>query len=416
VPGPRRHPRLRPTNRSGGVSRRARRPVGPTRRRCLYTRGRRHLPAAGILAVVAACALPPPEPAPVAPPATDIETTFFLIGDAGAPDPSGDPVLRALQADLSTSPATAMAVFLGDNIYPRGMPPVGAPDRQEAERRLSIQIDAVLASGARAVFIPGNHDWNYGGDDGRQRVRAEEAFGTERGQGHAQFLPGNACPGPESLDIGAHARLVVIDTHWWMREAFDSAAALADCPTPSREAVLDSLSSLLDAGGRTVIVAGHHPIETYGTHGGFFTFRQHVFPLTEVKPWLWVPLPIIGSAYPIVRRLGISNQDISGSRYERMRAELDSVFRTAPPLVYASGHEHTIQVLQAAGARYQVVSGSGYFGHASPVTRGAGTLYHTAGRSGYVRLDVQRDGRIRLAVLVVDRNARRSEPWSMYLE
>lgn len=372
--------------------------------------------AAILIVVAGACALPPPEPIPQVPPVTDAESTFFLIGDAGAPDPAGDPVLRSLEADLAAAPSTSMAVFLGDNIYPRGLPPAGAPDRQEAERRISVQIDAVVDAGARAVFIPGNHDWNFSGDDGRQRVRDEEMFATERGQGHTRFLPGDGCPGPAFIDIGTRARLILIDTQWWLREAFDSTAALADCPTPSRQAVLDSLTTLLDAGERTVIVAGHHPLDTHGTHGGFFTFRQHVFPLVDVKPWLWIPLPVIGSAYPIARMLGISDQDISGSRYRRMRAALDSVFRTSPPLVYASGHEHTIQILEAAGARYQVVSGSGYFGHSSPVTRGDGTLYHTSGRSGYVRVDVQRNGRVRLGVVVVGRDGRRSEPWSMFVQ
>jgi hypothetical protein len=83
---------------------------------------------AAALAATAACtpALEPATlvPAPVAP-KDSIELSIFLIGDAGSSAYDGEPVLQELahQSD-SLRPVRQFVVFLGDNVYPRGVPPV----------------------------------------------------------------------------------------------------------------------------------------------------------------------------------------------------------------------------------------------------------------------------------------------------
>ena len=69
---------------------------------------------------------------------------ILLIGDAGNPIKEGqEPVLSALQKQLSIYPSKTTVVFLGDNIYPDGMPPKQSPERKEAERRLNEQIKTI---------------------------------------------------------------------------------------------------------------------------------------------------------------------------------------------------------------------------------------------------------------------------------
>jgi len=99
----------------------------------------------------------PEPPAPAADPAT-IETTVFLIGDAGAPHDQ-EPVLIALEQQVTEAPGTKLIVFLGDNIYPMGLPDTGAAGREGA----STQLGALWAGGTctlpRTIFFPANHDW-----------------------------------------------------------------------------------------------------------------------------------------------------------------------------------------------------------------------------------------------------------------
>ena len=73
-----------------------------------------------------------PGTAPPAPPA-EIDVSLFLIGDAGAPaaPPDSEPVLMALRAAAASAPHPVI-VFLGDNVYPDGMPDSATPKRRAA--------------------------------------------------------------------------------------------------------------------------------------------------------------------------------------------------------------------------------------------------------------------------------------------
>jgi hypothetical protein len=74
-------------------------------------------------------------------PASEIETTLFLIGDAGEPDPHevGAP-LDSLAAQAAVAPERTIIVFLGDNVYPGGIPAEGAAEWADARRRLEEQV------------------------------------------------------------------------------------------------------------------------------------------------------------------------------------------------------------------------------------------------------------------------------------
>jgi hypothetical protein len=364
----------------------------------------------------AACAktvheVTPPVPVPAV---ERIEVSLYLIGDAGAPADSGEPVLQALRTDLLAHPGEKLVVFLGDNIYPKGMPEADAPDRAEAERHIIDQIQAVIDGGARAVFIPGNHDWQQGGTDGWWRVHRQVEFIN----GYApevEALPLNGCPGPVARDVGSRLRLIMMDTQWYLHGG-PKPGAWSPCRVQSPDVLGDSLrAAVARAEDREVIIAAHHPLRSNGPHGGHFTVKQHIFPLTEGASWAWLPLPIIGSLYPLSRQWGISSQDQSGKHNKRMVAAFDSAFAGQPPLVYAAGHEHNLEVLEGESASYLLVSGAGIYDHASSTAWRDDTRF-AAQEAGYMRLDVPRSGPIRLAVVTVDETGQGTEAFSLYLQ
>jgi hypothetical protein len=356
-------------------------------------------------------------PAPV-PGADEIETSLFLIGDAGAPLP-GDQVLAALRAQMEQQPERSVAVFLGDNIYPLGLPDTAADDRAEMERRLMEQIDAVLESGGRGIFVPGNHDWIRGREGGWEAILRQERFVIERGAPDVVWLPSGGCPGPVSVDLGERVRVVAIDTQWWLNKHAKPKHPYSSCPADAKWEFTDSLrAEVRRAGDRHVVVAAHHPLATGGTHGGNFTVKDHIFPLTVAVKWLYLPLPIIGSAYPIARQSGISDQDMSGKLNRQMRDSIETALAVHPALVYAAGHEHNLQVIDGRDeqhAKHIVVSGAGYFAHTDRAPYIDGTRY-AAAASGFVRVDFLRDGRARLGVTTVDEEGRTTEAFSMWLD
>lgn len=385
-------------------------------------RGRRRVAAlASLWLAVAACgsngqarslgAVVPP----VSPESVDV--TLFLIGDAGAPAPPPDsePVLVALRTQAAAA-ANPVVAFLGDNVYPHGLPDSANPKRAEAERRLNAQVDVLRASGARGLFLPGNHDWDRQSAEGWDAVRRQDRYLAALRDPEVAFLPADGCPGPAVVDVGRTLRLVVLDTQWWLHGGAKPTDPTSSCPADSEPEVVSALrAALAGAGSRRVAVLGHHPLESGGHHGGHFGWGDHVFPLRALKKWLWVPLPVIGSAYPLARKTGVTNQDASGPAYRRMRAALETAFADDPPLVYAAGHDHNLQVLAGTSARYLVVSGAGVFGHRSWVSWRDSTRF-AAQESGYMRLEILSDGRARLAVTVVDRTGRAEEAFSLWLD
>jgi hypothetical protein len=367
-------------------------------------------------AAVALGAAPPPTSLPPAPDPAAVAETLFLIGDAGDPAPGGEPVLIALRRQLERSSARATVVFLGDNLYPAGLPPPEDPTFAEMARRIDDQVDVVEGTHARAVFIPGNHDWERGGRDGWAAVRREEHRVEARGGPDVSFLPNEGCPGPEVLDAGERLRLVALDTQWWLHRYDRPLHPAESCPTDAKDEIVDALRRALEsAGGRDVVVLGHHPLQSGGPHGGNFGLRQHLFPLTEWKRFLFVPLPVIGSTYPIARGAGISPQDIPSDEYGRMREALAGALSGHWPLAYAGGHEHILQVIESPRWGRVLVSGAGIYGHHTYVRSVEGSLYRSS-RAGFMRIDFLRDGRRRLGVVEVGRDGAGREAYARILE
>jgi hypothetical protein len=373
---------------------------------------------AAVLAGTVACSSPlaPATPVPAPLPARDsLEVAIFLIGDAGSAAYDGEPVLQelALQSD-SLRPAPQFVVFLGDNVYPRGVPPLGHPDREDAEKKVAAQVLAIRKGSAQGLLIPGNHDWDRQGRDGWNAIRRQDTLVRKFGGSDVRLAPSGGCPGPDVVDIGEHVRLIAMDSEWWLHNDVKPYGESSPCPTRTYDEVADSLAGALrDKGERHAIVLTHHPLRSGGIHGGSFTLGDHVFPLRNFKRWLWVPLPLVGSIYPFARQMGISNQDVFGKKYREMRWAFERVFRRYPPLVVASGHDHHLQVIRGGrpditNAAYQLVSGAGILGHAAVVRDVDGSLFKREA-AGFMRLDVTRDGRVRLSVTTVVPQGERPE-------
>lgn len=319
----------------------------------------------------------------------------ILVGDAGAPETDEpDPLLATLRHHAEAAGPNSAVVFLGDNVYSDGLPPEDDPRRPEAEARLQAQIDAVSGIPGRVVFIPGNHDWNHSREGGLEQVRIQEDF-VEAALGEGTYLPSNGFPGPVAVDLTDDLRLLAIDTEWWLGQY---ARAVGDDPEAGASVGTDDdfLLALHDAveraGDRRLLVVGHHPILSEGDHSGAVPPERHLFPLLALHPKAYVPLPFVGSlAIGVKRFQGEDHQDLGHPRYRDLRAGLAEIFAPAEGLIYAAGHDHSLQYIEAIGSRTalrQLISGSGSEGD-FVVPRDA---LFTASTRGFVLLDYYEDG------------------------
>jgi hypothetical protein len=323
----------------------------------------------------------------------DIETTLFLIGDAGEPDPRvSGAALDSLTAQAAIAPERSIIVYLGDNVYPNGIPEEGRAEYADARRRLEVQVAAV-PRGARAIFIPGNHDWAGMGPFGLYSVRLQERMITSLAGGRdLRQIPGNGCPGPVALDIG-RLRFIVLDTQWWLHE-FIVRDAESKCPTTPAE-VTAALREQIRAKqeGRVTIVAGHHPLMTGGEHGGY-----------------------CGTSGPFHRLAG-SSQDILSGLNRTMRDSVESAFSAQPPLAFVAGHDHNLQVLKGGpNVHYLLVSGAGSQAKVACAVRLRESYYVAHHRNGYMRVDILPKKGVLLRVFQYARDGSGGLSYSRWLE
>ena len=341
--------------------------------------------------------------------------SVLLVGDAGEPVRNVAPIFNAIAREARDARDRTTVIVLGDNIYHSGLPPEGDPTRQESVERIEGQVLPLKASGSSALFIPGNHDWHEGsGGNGWETVKRQGEYVERIGGPEVRFRPIGGCPGPDIEDgLVRGLRVVVLDTQWWIQNGPKPQNPGSSCPAATDAEVQSALrSALVPDDGRPVIVVSHHPPISGGGHGGHFTKRDHLFPLRAWKGWMWLPLPVIGSLVPLYRSLGGYPQDTPAAVYEHMLSVINPVLREHPPLAWAAGHEHGIQILNGDGlAKRLIVSGAGAFHHTRPPVWLATTNF-ASGEPGFVRLDMSLRGTGRIAALTVKDDSQTVERYS----
>jgi UDP-2,3-diacylglucosamine pyrophosphatase LpxH len=327
--------------------------------------------------------------------------TVFLIGDAGeTPLDRPEPNLVLLQRQLKEAGEQSAVVFLGDNIYPKGLPDSGDVYRPLAEQFLINQLKTVKDYPGDIFFIPGNHDWDRSGRSGWRNLQNQEEFVEQYLDRGNTFLPDGGCPGPVEVQLTDELTLIIVDTQWWLHP-WDKPGRDSDCDAKTTNELLLELDDIIKRNeDKSIIVASHHPMFSYGSHGGRYTWRQHFFTLTDLNKKLYFPLPIIGSIYPLYRRLFGSQQDIAHPVYRQMTQSLRDVFRQHPNLIHAAGHEHSLQYIAEDGVHY-IVSGSG--SKRDFVSPGRNSPFALSSR-GFARIDYLANGDVFLEFWVPDAN------------
>jgi hypothetical protein len=301
--------------------------------------------------------------------------TFFLVGDAGNgvfKDSLNDS--NALGNRLNKADKNSTLLYLGDNIYPSGMPNCKDKNRNEAESKLQEQINIASTFKGKTIFIPGNHDWYSNGNEGlkRQQEYVESKLGKK------SFLPKNGCP-IESIDITEDITLIIVDSQWYITNWDNHPTINENCEIKTRNHFLDEFrSEIKKARGKTTIVAIHHPMFTNGPHGGKYSFKSHMSPF-----------PILGSLKNLLRKTtGISNADIQNTHYNELKKYLTAAAQQNDNVIFVSGHDHSLQYIVKNDIP-QIISGSG--SKVEPVKSTDGSVYAHA-VNGYAILEVFENG------------------------
>ena len=234
-----------------------------------------------------------------------VDRTFYLLGDAGNSEmgQSTEGIKLFKKFLDKANDDSSFAIFLGDNIYPVGMPPKGTEERPLAQHRLDAQVETFDNYSGTPIFIPGNHDWY---NDHLHGLNREEEYLKEVTGLDDIFLPKDGCP-LVSYDINESVHLIILDTQWYLEDWDKSPKINDNCDNiKDREKFFIELEGEIKKNQqKTLVIAMHHPMYTNGVHGGKFAIDKHLFPSQQK-----IPVPILGSLVTQIRTQGgVSKQD-----------------------------------------------------------------------------------------------------------
>ncbi|WP_192820999.1 metallophosphoesterase [Rufibacter sp. LB8] len=331
------------------------------------------------------------------PPASQRRHSIALVGDIGNAGPlEKDPVLKSIRAWQQEAGDQSTLIFLGDNIYPVGVPPEGHRHHARAMERLQYQFELFKSYQGKVIYLGGNHDWNKGRRNGFTYMLRQQEIITQHLNDPLAYLPQGGCLGPVTWEINEQVLLVIINTQWWVQRGFKPLGPQFGCDYASSSEFFEAFEKLLEANKhRFIVLAGHHPLYSNALHGGKFTVKQHLFPLTFVHKRALVPLPLVGTMYRLYRQYVGAHEDMSFPPFKRFRKKLLKILHRHSPVFYVAGHDHNLQYFQVKGNHY-AVSGSG--SKTSFVAKGGKATFSHENK-GFLVLDHYQDGTIWLRVL-----------------
>lgn len=322
-------------------------------------------------------------------PDSPVDFTFFLIGDTGdIPMDETLPSLDGLKELIAEYGEKSAVVFLGDNIYPVGMPEKGDLTYDRAYHRLSMQLEALKDYKGHAYFIAGNHDWYEYEELGirRQERIVDSTLRTYSLANNNFFRPDSACADPQIIELTSTTNLLLMDSQWLLAESRDSTYRY--CEVHNTDQFFEKIEELLAKyKDEIVLVSLHHPIYTYGHHGGKNSLVNSLFPLTWRYKYAFLPMPILGNVFNLLKSY-ISPQDFRNKYYKDYRIRMLSALVKNGKHIVAAGHEHNLQYIEYHDQVF-VVSGAGSKKNGAALGRGS---KFCVGNHGFVQVDIHRNG------------------------
>jgi predicted phosphodiesterase len=336
----------------------------------------------------------------------NLQYEILLIGDSGnIKRKQPDELLELMKVHLPTSENSAV-IFLGDNIYPKGLPAESDFLREDAESVLRIHHEALKGFKGQVLFISGNHDWNKGKSDGLEYVLRQQTYVNQLFNNNYNFLPLNGCPGPTEVNINENLTIIAINTQWWVQKGEKPLGKSNGCGIETEEEFFEKLELILEQNKhKRVLVIGHYPIYSNSLHGGKYKIRHHLFPFTIYKKNAFLLLPLVGSLLPLYRKYFGAREDLSHHKFKVLRKRLKAIFRKHPGLIYAAGHEHNLQYIEKYNNNF-LVSGA-----ASKATYVLDSKYSKFGISakGFFKLKFYDNLKVKTEVLILDEDNKDGE-------
>jgi len=312
---------------------------------------------------------------------TELSYSVFLLGDSRSTY-TNDTLLAVLDSKLSEAGENSAVIFLGDNVYPNGLPDSTDKSWDIAEKSLRAQLDILKDYDGQIIYIPGNHDWAQGRKEGLEYVKNQRKFTENYLDQSKIFLPKKGRPGPTEVHLTDDIVVILIDSYWWFHENDKSYSGIID-EGDFFVQIEDAISRNRD---KKIIFAAYHPLYSVGNYGGHFNAADNFFPLLEVNRALYIPLP--GFLYTGYRKFLGGRGDLAHPQYKLLIESLLETFEGHGDIIYAAGHENNLQYAEKESIHHIV---SGATGISTHVAQNKKTDFAQS-QTGLARLDFYSNG------------------------
>jgi hypothetical protein len=279
-----------------------------------------------------------------------VAQVIYLIGNTGNNKKQVDyQALKGMINHLKSEQDSSTVLLLG-NLFHRGFFPEGMNHPEQFLDSIKlVNILKEINNYSDKVFVnPGRFEWTLARRSGYQcAVTYEYLIENYLFKGNT-FLPDKGCPGPEEIEIGNNTVILFIDTQWWLnRELWNVDWQNQDCGVESPGDLLVLLKDAINRNeGKHIIIAGHHPILSYGKHNGHLPGYIHVSP------------PVFGSIHVLYKNVVGYSDDFANPTYKSLIRGLKAIFEGNQDIIYVSSHENSLQYINEKNI-YQIISGTG---------------------------------------------------------
>ena len=327
-------------------------------------------------------------------PTSELEFSAFMVGDLGYDYDRGLTTLGSMIEEMPDGDDRSALLLLGDIVGKKGL-------EKDADEDDTAYLDEVIN---RLQRVPGKIFYTPGENeiarDGQfSRLDRLEEYVDDHSEKEIRFMPNNACSGPDDEELLDRVGLIGVNTAWYLADWDRDEEVSEGCDFTNRDAMTFALADEIKGYRDQVkIVMMHHPLQSNGNRGGQYSLRQHLFPLTDLVPGAYVPLPIVGSIFRFIQGVGGGEQDVNSLRYQEYVRKVEAGIDDEVNVIFVSGHEHNM-MLNHEEEYINIVAGSGS-------VRGPGIGGNDAnfvqGAVGYGKLDFYEDGSIYLGFYTVD--------------
>jgi hypothetical protein len=335
-------------------------------------------------------------------PDVPVAQVIYLVGNSGNDKRQTTySTLEAMKDQLRSERDASTVIFLGNLFHPDFFPEgMNHPEEYLDNIKLAQILKDIKDNTDNVFMIPGPNEWSLGKKTGYQSTIAYETMIENYLFGKGTFLPNRGCPGPEEIELGDNTVLFFIDTQWWLnRELWNIDWQNQECGVESQGDLLLLLKDAINRHeGKHIIVAGYHPILSFGKHNGYLPGYIHLTP------------PLFGSLHVLFKNVVGYADDFANPTYKSLIRGLRTIFKGNQDIVYVSSHESSLQFIKNDNI-YQIISGTGSSAKYVKSTNQA----FTKNASGYMKLIIYMNNEIWLECWEVKEDLSREKILESYL-